>query len=317
MLALPPPVTRLAAASAACLAISLCLAAPARAQADLTVSLDAPERARPGQDLGGALAVVVANRGNRTAPGTASRGRDGYMVDLFLTRGAIPSGFASYSDRYADGVLLRGGRASNTRDLRPGSRAGYRIGGVLPADTPAGSYRLCARVDPGAKVPEADEANNLACRPLQVVGTGTLAERLGRPQVLEIEPERATPPAVEPPHPAGGGTTRTVLADGTIELRHPDGRIQRLRPDGKIETELPNGQVTVPYALQVQQADLPALPDELSPWGQFLADRLIGILRNVLSEAEFAAYQQTEQGKDYYELVDWRLRSIAFLTSAE
>ena len=35
---------------------------------------------------------------------------------------------------------------------------------------------------------------------------------------------------------------------------------------------------------------------------------------NILSETEFNAYMQTEGGKTYYQIVDWRLRSIQFLT---
>lgn len=307
----------------------LLVPAPAQAQADLTVRLVGPTSARPGSQV--EVTLTVTNRGNVPAPGTASRGRDGYMVDLFLTRGAIPPGFATFSASYRDGVLLRGGRVGNTGDLSPGKRAEFHATGGIPSDTPPGSYRLCAKVDPGAKVVERSESNNVRCQALQV-GNAALEQvhpamkdlspffgrRLAQPRILGSDQSRALPHAIQPPRPTGGGeVTRSVLADGTIELRYPDGHVQRLRPDGKVETVTPDGTVMVPYAIQVQVADLPPLPPGLSPWGHALGDRLVAILRNILTDDEFAAYRKTEAGKDYYDLVDWRLRSIAFLTSAE
>ena len=59
------------------------------------------------------------------------------------------------------------------------------------------------------------------------------------------------------------------------------------------------------------------MPEGLSQWGGTLADELASILGNILTENEMHAYQQTEAGKDYYEMVDWRLRSIRFLTAQE
>ena len=40
------------------------------------------------------------------------------------------------------------------------------------------------------------------------------------------------------------------------------------------------------------------------------------ILKSILTPAELAAYSQTEAGKDYYKLVDWRVQSIQLLTSS-
>ena len=48
-----------------------------------------------------------------------------------------------------------------------------------------------------------------------------------------------------------------------------------------------------------------------------LANDLLAILRNILTDAEFEAYQQTEADKGYYERINWRLRSIQFLTALE
>lgn len=313
------------------LLVALAASTGAEARPDLRVTLSAPEVAMPGADISGNVRVTVRNRGSTTAAGTASRGRDGFMIDLFLTRSTMPSGFARFSETYFDGVLLRGGRESNTRDLSPGRSATYRMGGTIPADTPDGQYRLCAHVDPGKKVREANEDNNLSCTTIRIArlrilqikpfvrDLGPLRLRLlERPEELGLDRLRVLPGRVQPPQPTGGGEAeRTVLEDGTIEIRQPDGSIRRLRPDGKVETVLPNGQAIVPYALEVQGADLPDLPDPLSGWGTVLADSLLGIIRNILTDAEYEAYRQLEEGKDYYDVIDVRLRSIAFLTSAE
>lgn len=307
---------------AACIGLFAALVpAAAEAAADLLIRLEGPQSALPGDEV--SVKVTVHNGGSHAAPGTDSG--DGYMVDLVLTRGAVPVGFAVYADTYSDGVLLRGGRISNTRTLAAGDTAIYSEAGRLPADTPHDVYRLCATVDPGGKVSEDSEDNNVACIPLRV-GLGTEAlrnlmpfgTRILEPRELGLDRLRILPGAIDPPQPTGGGgVQRTVLADGTIELRFPDGSIRRLRPDGTVESISPDGRVTVPMMMQVEGADLPALAGPLSAWGDTLADSLLSILGNILTEAEYAAYLGTEAGKDYYEVIDWRVRAIAFLTSAE
>lgn len=249
------------------------------------------------------------------------------MVDLFITRESMPSGFARYEEHYFDGVLLKGGRISRTDDLGPRDQREFRISARLPADIKAGSYQLCARVDPGGQVPESDESNNEVCIPLEVKSMPVLAVNpkfralriKNRPLDLRlVDPHRIKPlpKAVEPSKPSGDAT-RTVLEDGSIVITYPDGSQRRLRPDGSVEYVSPEGKVMVPFALQVQGADLPELPEGLSQWGGSLADELMGILHNLLTDPEMEAFQQTEAGKSYYDLVDWRLRSINFLTAQE
>lgn len=299
------------------------------ALADLTVALDAPDNANAAQDIGKSLTLTVINRGDRLAPGTRSS-EDGYMVDLFITRETMPSGYARFDEHYFDGVLLRGGRVSNTSDLAPGQRTRYRTSATLPADIPPGRYRLCARVDPGDKVREAGEGNNTRCRNLTINLSATLAQTLPQferilpehrdLELRVVEPEHAEPgpPPATPETPVDtSDATRTVLEDGSIVLTWPDGSKRRLRPDGLVEYIKPDGTVLSPIAIQVQGADLPALPEALNDWGSFLADDLLAILGNILTEAELEAYRQTEADKDYYERINWRLRSIRFLTALE
>lgn len=267
---------------------------------DLRVRIQGPGEALAGTDIGPKLKIEVANTGIRSARGTTAAGDMGYMVDIFLTRTAVPEGFANYSEHYQDGVLLRGGRISNTVSLNPGARHGYSTAGGLPADTPAGSYRLCARVDPGRKVTESNEGNNVACTSLKV----TRLHVAPMPH-LSVVGEQPAVPAVQ----------RSVLPDGTLQITYPDGSRRQRRPDGKLVTIQPDGTTMVPYALQVQPAELPPLPGGLADWGARISDSLLSILRGLLSESEYQAYLQTEQDKTFYELVDWRLRSIGFLTA--
>lgn len=284
-------------------ALACAFAAPsAHAQlADLSVRIQAPSEALAGTDIGPRLKIVVANTGTGTARGTDSAGSKGYMVDIFLTRTTMPDGFARYAEQYHDGVLLRGGRVGNTVSLTPGTRRSYGSGGTLPANTPAGIYRLCASVDPGKAVAESNEGNNISCTTLKV----TRLQVMPTPHLSVVDGQ--------PPAP---GTQRTVLADGTLQIRYPDGTLRQRRPDGKVVTIDPQGRATIPFAMSVQPADLPPLPGGLADWGSGLGTQLLGILRNILSDPEYEAYLQTEQGKSFYELIRWRLDSIGFLTAA-
>lgn len=317
--------------SVSCLAalpILALVAGGAVALPDLQVELRSPDNAVPGGDVGSQTTVVVYNRGNQPVRGTESN-PNGYMVDLFITRGPMPSGFARYDDNYFDGVLLKGGRISNTKSLLAGRRTAYRSEALLPSDINAGKYRLCARVDPGGKQPEADEANNTTCADLQVTQLKLVlpaqqwkAIQVKRqlPQLRLVQPElvKPLPKPVSPPKPAGSAeVSRSVLADGTLVLTFADGSQRRLRPDGVTEYVSPEGQVMVPMMSQVQGDELPVLPEGLDQWGTMLADNLMLILGNILDEQELDAYRETEEDKDYYDLVDWRLRSISFLTAQD
>lgn len=110
----------------------------------------------------------------------------------------------------------------------------------------------------------------------------------------------------------------TVLPDGSIQRVAADGSRTIRRPDGTIERYLPNGEKLpeVVFA-QVQPSDLPELPP-LSPsttaWFVAFESTLLSIIENILTDAEYVAYQPTETGKEKLVLIDWRLRSIAFLT---
>jgi hypothetical protein len=92
------------------------------------------------------------------------------MIDLVLsTDRDVPTGFATYAPGFAEDVLLRGGRISNTFDLSPRTRRLYPVGARIPDDTPPGNYYLCVRIDPANRVAKSNEADNLWCVRIRVV----------------------------------------------------------------------------------------------------------------------------------------------------
>jgi hypothetical protein len=138
---------------------------------DLLVSLAVPTAATSGQDIGPMIKLTAKNAGDAPAPGTvgALDPANGFMIDVVLSKDlSVPPGFAAYSPNFAEDVLLKGGRVSNTADLPASGTKAYATGGGIPADTPTGSYYVCARIDPGGKVAESNEANNVSCKPIRI-----------------------------------------------------------------------------------------------------------------------------------------------------
>lgn len=142
---------------------------------DLTVKINGPSSAAPGEDIGNAVKLTARNAGAAAAPGTVGtlNPSDGFMIDVVLSKDAsVPSGFATYSDNFHEDVLLKGGRVSRTDDLGAGASKNYPVGATIPADTPPGKYRLCAQIDPANKVAESNEGNNVACDRITVKAGG-------------------------------------------------------------------------------------------------------------------------------------------------
>jgi hypothetical protein len=307
--------------------LGLSLSVNAFALPDLSVKLWAPSSAIAGEDIGSKLKLVVYNAGNQTAPGTQSK-VNGYIIDLFITKGVMPTGYARFNEKYFDGVLLKGGRYSDTISLLSGERTVYKSSALLPVDIKAGKYQLCARVDPGGKLSERNEANNTSCVNLKVVGRQKVAsknwqvikmQKKGRKlqQVLPTLAKRLPKPVSTPKHISDSTATRTVLKDGSLLITYIDGSQRRLRPHSEIEYVTPEGLIIGSTKIEVPSDELPKLPSGLKPWGGFVASKLMLILNNILTESELAAYRQTEKDMDYYDLIDWRLRCISFLTTQE
>lgn len=146
-----------------------------RGRPDLTVRINGPASAAPGEDIGNAVKLTARNTGNAAAPGTVGTlaPSDGYMIDVVLSKDThVPSGFATYSDNFHEDVLLKGGRVSRTDDLAAGASKNYPVGATIPADTPPGKYHLCAQIDPANKVAERNEGDNVACDRITVKAGG-------------------------------------------------------------------------------------------------------------------------------------------------
>jgi len=265
---------------------------------DLQVKFRSPQVIAAGDPEESKFKVMVVNTGDSSAIGTESNNKKGYMIDLFLSQDQIPSKFARYSENYFDGVLLRGGRISNTKNLEAGQKQIYTTTAKIPNDTPAGKYRLCAKVDAGEFIVEKNEKNNLHCVSVQINQKLPTFKSIEKVEIITKSNE---------------GIKRNVLSDGRLEIIYPDGTIKRLRPDGMIETQSPSGVIMVPKAMQTQGIEMPALPSELVGWGDKISESLLEVIRKMLTDAQFNAYLKTEEGKTFYEKLDWRIRSIGFL----
>lgn len=142
--------------------------APTAGPADLAIS--SLQLSSQRVTLGGDLNVTteLINLGGQAAPGSTA---NGYMVDYVLSRDtSAPVRFASYSETWSEDALLQGGRASNMPTIA-GNRGTHRWteSMTVPASWPAGRFNLCTVVDPGNKVAEASESNNVTCAALELV----------------------------------------------------------------------------------------------------------------------------------------------------
>jgi len=172
-------------------------------RADLVVRIVGPEHAAPGETIAKQLLLTVTNSGAAPAWGTVNHA-SGYMVDLTLGRDtAVAVGFKAYSPHFAEDVLLEGGRVSRTVDLAPAVTRRYAVEVVIPWDVPPGRLHLCAFVDPGNAVAEANERNNTACVPLRVAGA-PIERPGGSGTPSPADPPAPGPDAIEASQPGGG-----------------------------------------------------------------------------------------------------------------
>ncbi len=138
---------------------------------DLIVELSVPSKAKAGLDIGRAIELVAKNIGKATAPGSLGSANPyySYGIDFVLsTDEVVPKKFARYSLNFFEDVLLQGGRRSRTFDLAPGETKKYLNGAGIPADVRAGNYFICAQIDPGRKVEESNEENNVSCAKIEI-----------------------------------------------------------------------------------------------------------------------------------------------------
>jgi len=113
----------------------------------------APTRLVPGQRF--TVTVTVENRGTAVAPGSTHQG---YMLDVSF--GLRPAGFPARSHvvpvpyRFVEGMLLKGGRISNTDDLAPRASHEYSATVELPPGLKPGKYWVGITADPFNRLTE-------------------------------------------------------------------------------------------------------------------------------------------------------------------
>jgi hypothetical protein len=165
------------------------MASPALAQPDLTVEMSGRSDRLGGQTYAIGQPILISfrviNQGDAAAPGTNSAGGAGYMADVIVsTDNTAPVRFATYTTRFAEDALLRGGRMSRTDDVPAGGRVTFEgpttmlgtppapynyLSFPLPAGMRPGNYHICVQVDPGARIAESNEINNTTCMPITLV----------------------------------------------------------------------------------------------------------------------------------------------------
>lgn len=142
---------------------------------DLTTVIEVDPHAVPGQNLGSSLRATVRNSGSGTAPGALTTPNGGgFVIDIVLSKDqAVPPGWKVPSETFHEDVLLWAGRISTTTDLPANGEKTYMNSELrLPAKVAPGPYFVCSLVDSGQKVVESNEANNVGCSPLNIIGPG-------------------------------------------------------------------------------------------------------------------------------------------------
>ncbi len=208
---------------------------------DLVVDINGPSSAHAGEPIGGKVTVTVDNLGSVTAHGTTPDGARhnplGYTLEIVLSSDDdAPIRPSVYQSKFREDVQLSGGSLSITPDVRPnymltlweaGSHNAHDL--QIPQDTSSGRYFVCAIVDPGKTVDEADESNNVDCASLSVVGSEP-----------DPGPITETPsPSPEPPDPS---TTSENIDEPTPlavpELANPITRLTVYEDDPDLTVDL-------------------------------------------------------------------------------
>ena len=128
----------------------------------------------------------------------------------------------------------------------------------------------------------------------------------------------ATPPASSSSASGESSTavSARVLPDGTFERTLPDGRKFQRLPNGSIQYVNTDGSITkLQMSVGAQAPIPPAFPPEFDAWSDRIGGDLLAVLDNILSDAEYQAYLETEKNRSGPSLITWRLDSVQFLTN--
>lgn len=119
-------------------------------------------------------------------------------------------------------------------------------------------------------------------RPDAVIGKMAVAQRVAKPEVVEVVPMQPAepPPETLPPSGSSGEVRRTVLADGRVRLDYPDGSAKIFEVGCGSTTIHPDGTESKVLCNQVQGAGLPAPPGDPAFHG-FLTEHEAGLLQQI------------------------------------
>ena len=126
----------------------------------------------------------------------------------------------------------------------------------------------------------------------------------------------------QPPSQAPAEPSRTILENGTVELRYPNGIIRRFFPSCGTETIYPDGRTMRITCVGVQKNELPPLPSqltdgELDGWVNELSERLLDTIKMLVNEAAVDHFLRVEEGKVLVEKIDMRSRCIEQLLTPD
>lgn len=119
---------------------------------------------------------------------------------------------------------------------------------------------------------------------------------------------------------AGGGISRAILPDGTVEVTFPDS-VKKRYYVGRTETIWPDGRRSSAIAISAPRPSPPALPSETAVrnWIDLEASDLLDTIKTLLrgDDASIGNYLASEQGLTIYQKVDKRIRCIFYLTTPQ
>ncbi len=156
---------------------------------------------------------------------------------------------------------------------------------------------------PGAALPPVLRLAQLRPRPA--------LQRAPQPQQPETAP--AQPDAGEP-----GAVSRTILPDGSVELRYPDGTIRKLFAGGQTITR-PDGTSSTMLYQNAQPPTPPTAPPDASHanWLDAEDQRLLDIMRTLVGndEPSIQNYLEREGDLSVYQRIEARTEAVGWLVS--
>lgn len=146
-----------------------------------------------------------------------------------------------------------------------------------------------------------------------------LAQRRPRPALQRAPqpPQAETAPAL-PDVGEPGAVSRTILPDGSVELRYPDGTIRKLFAGGQTITR-PDGTSSTMLYQNAQPPTPPTAPPDAShaSWLDAEDQRLLDIMRSLVGndEPSIQNYLEREGDLSVYQRIEARTEAVGWLVS--